>query len=588
MGLAKADFEIFEEAGGGGGGAEEGGDHDDGALVVGEALVEIEAGEGVGRHADGEQPVDDGEGGPGEGEGGDGQQEGAAPRRQGAGEQRGERQRQQGGERDKRRQIEREGAAFQEAAEASEDGNRTAEAAFEIAAAGIHEKVAHVALAPVGAGLAALGGHGDDGFGDVHLGAPGVAGEFFDLGAVAVAGAEIHQRMDAGGIAPQDGLGGAQGFDELLPVHGGERAHAGDGVAGGDVVGGLGLVFALLGVIDGLAVLGEFLFDPVESQAEGGIDAVDVGDQLRDKRRGEGGGGADEIAEGGDELARIGFDDLEEAIGPDEGGVALAAAPGDALGDEVEVFDQRQPQHDGDGPEFAEGEGMDGLVGADEMRKVVGVHLAVAVADEFHDDIVDAGKSPAGPGGQAGQFAAVARREVDAGQFDLLLDQVIVVEQPLGGGGDAGAAAHAFGNDLVAAVDFIGASGELMKQLFRLANHFDLVVAGEDLRVVLELVDAEEFGAEGHFVRGGRLEIGAGGAGFVDPPLQAEPLPDGRLAVPMTADRRFGRDRLLRGLQHRSDSRKDAPGHQSSNPAGPEPGDRVSPHSASKPESHHG
>ena len=151
---------------------------------------------------------------------------------------------------------------------------------------------------------------------------------------------------------------------------------------------------------------------------------------------------------------------------------------------------------------------MDGLVGADEVREIFGIDLAVAMADEFQDDIIDAGKSTPGSRGEAWKFAAVARRQVGAGQFDLLLDQMIIVEEPLAGGGDAVAMADTFSDDFVTAVDFLGALAKLQEELFRFAYDFDLVVASEDLGIIFELRDTEEFGAHGHVIAAGAVGTG--------------------------------------------------------------------------------
>ena len=151
---------------------------------------------------------------------------------------------------------------------------------------------------------------------------------------------------------------------------------------------------------------------------------------------------------------------------------------------------------------------MNGLVGEDEAREIFGIDLAVAMADEFQDDIIDAGKSTPGSRGEAWKFAAVARRQVGTGQFDLLLDQMIIVEEPLAGGGDAVAMADAFSNDFVTAVDFLGALAKLYEKFFGFAYDFDLVVASEDLGIIFELRDTEEFGAHGHVIAAGAVGTG--------------------------------------------------------------------------------
>ncbi len=78
----------------------------------------------------------------------------------------------------------------------------------------------------------------------------------------------------------------------------------------------------------------------------------------------------------------------------------------------------------------------DPLVAAEELRELLGVEPAVAVTDQLDGDGVDTGLARVLPHGERRQLAVIRGREVPADLDDLRRDQVKVVEQPLGAGGD--------------------------------------------------------------------------------------------------------------------------------------------------------
>ncbi len=94
-----------------------------------------------------------------------------------------------------------------------------------------------------------------------------------------------------------------------------------------------------------------------------------------------------------DQLFRLRFGRREHAVCPGDGRVALPAPMGDTQADAAKILQQRQLQHDREGPQFAQLQGLDGLVGGNELGGVVGVHTAVHVGDQLQGQIVDAGKT---------------------------------------------------------------------------------------------------------------------------------------------------------------------------------------------------
>ena len=124
--------------------------------------------------------------------------------------------------------------------------------------------------------------------------------------------------------------------------------------------------------------------------------------------------------------------------------VRARAAGGDLVGEAAQVLDQHDAQGDRDGPQLADGERLHALVGGDEAAQGVGIEVAVGVRDEGPGEAEHARIAGERARGQFRQLAVVAGRQVVADLADLLLDQVVVVEQPFGRRHDT-AAAFQFG-----------------------------------------------------------------------------------------------------------------------------------------------
>ena len=101
--------------------------------------------------------------------------------------------------------------------------------------------------------------------------------------------------------------------------------------------------------------------------------------------------------------------------------------------DAPQIFDQRQPEHDRDGPQFTQSQRLNGLVGGDKTAEAFAVHPRVAVRNGLKRQVVHARQALDKPG----QFAVIALGQMPLRGADLLLDQVEVIQQPLARGRDA-------------------------------------------------------------------------------------------------------------------------------------------------------
>ncbi len=100
-------------------------------------------------------------------------------------------------------------------------------------------------------------------------------------------------------------------------------------------------------------------------------------------------------------------------------------------GDAPQVLDQRQAEHDRDRPQLSQRERGNGLVGLHEAPDARHVHPPIDVRDQLEHDVVTARETRRSPVQEPRQLPAVCSGKVPAGQSNLLLDQVEIVEEPL-------------------------------------------------------------------------------------------------------------------------------------------------------------
>ena len=84
------------------------------------------------------------------------------------------------------------------------------------------------------------------------------------------------------------------------------------------------------------------------------------------------------------------------------------------LGQATQVVDHNQPEHDGNGPDFTNGQGRNGLVSLHEARDVGLVQTTITVSDEFQGQRVDPRKACERAARQLGQQFVVTAWQIGA------------------------------------------------------------------------------------------------------------------------------------------------------------------------------
>ncbi len=105
----------------------------------------------------------------------------------------------------------------------------------------------------------------------------------------------------------------------------------------------------------------------------------------------------------------------------------------DAVGEAPELLDQSEAQHDRDRPDFADRELGSFLVGDREFDERVEVDASGGVRDELARQHVDARVALIRPLGNLRQLAVVTLRQVLPDLANLILDDVVIVAQPVFG-----------------------------------------------------------------------------------------------------------------------------------------------------------
>ena len=187
----------------------------------------------------------------------------------------------------------------------------------------------------------------------------------------------------------------------------------------------------------------------------------------------------------------------EQAVGQGVGLLARRSAADDALGRAPQVLDQHDPQRDRHRPELADRERLHALVGAHEAAERLRVEAAVGVRDERPGQAEDARIALEGPFRELGQLAIEAAREIVADLADLLLDDVEVVDQPLGGRRDGAFLADRRADGAIRGEQHPAVVAQPLRQRPTGAGpRRHALGSREALGMLLEALDAEELGAD--------------------------------------------------------------------------------------------
>ena len=328
---------------------------------------------------------------------------------------------------------------------------------------------------------------------DLQLGEPRAASQLFDGRAVEIPRGEIHGIEIRGAV--QHLVDEAHAFEELGPVHIGHQAHAGDDVAHRDVRSALALVLFADQLLGARALRSDARLQPLQCRHHIRVLVAQPLHQLhREGRRQRLAGAAPARQRLRIELLPV---HSQQAVGNRVGFLARGAAGDDALRDAAQVFDENDAQRDRDRPELADGQRRDTLIGAHETAQRLRFEPAVGMGNIGPGDA----EHPREPGeralGQLGQLAVEAGRQILADLADLLLDHVVVVEHPLGGGGDAAAFVHGPGDGPVGRqhdLFVVAQAGAQRTAEFRPAR--DALRGRERLGVLLQALGAEDLLAQ--------------------------------------------------------------------------------------------
>ena len=333
------------------------------------------------------------------------------------------------------------------------------------------------------------------------LGDPGLPRHGFHAVAISVARNKIHVGIHVGGIGAQRLLDDAHRLDEFPPVHRAQEAQTADAIADGNLIGRLGLVVRPLQLLAGQALFGEPVLDPAldgrHRRALPLQPAAEFLDELVAERR----LGLGHLRQHMEDRCRLFLHRRQQAAGPQVGQIPIAPPPGNVHRHAPQVLDQPQTQHDRHGPQFAERQRGDRLVGGDEVADVFRVYAPVHVGDQLQGDVINAGKPRRRSIQQTRQLAAVGPRQMQPRQADLLLDQIKVIQQPFASRGDAPALGLRAGHQIVGLNENLFVVRQPQQQPIRPVFRVDPMLSRQRDSMPAQLLAAEQLGAQGRLAR---------------------------------------------------------------------------------------
>ncbi len=185
--------------------------------------------------------------------------------------------------------------------------------------------------------------------------------------------------------------------------------------------------------------------------------------------------------------------EAEQAVGELVRLLARCPAAHDLLGEAAEVLDEEDPQADRDRPELADRQRLHPLVGAHHAPQALRVEAAVRVCDVGPGETQDPRVAREMALGQLGELAVVVRRQVVADLAELLVDDVEVVDEPLGGRRDRPFVLDRPGQDAVRLQQDAAVLGDAGPDGVSPTGRVgDRLGGGKRLRVLLQPLHAEE------------------------------------------------------------------------------------------------
>ncbi len=115
--------------------------------------------------------------------------------------------------------------------------------------------------------------------------------------------------------------------------------------------------------------------------------------EFRHERTGQGKIGLRHVGHHDDEVRRVFLRHILQTIDPHGRKIAIRSGDSQQGGDALEIFNQPQAQHDGNGPQLAQLQGIHRLVSGDEGAERTRINLRILMRDQFEHDIVNARQS---------------------------------------------------------------------------------------------------------------------------------------------------------------------------------------------------
>ena len=278
-----------------------------------------------------------------------------------------------------------------------------------------------------------LAGEGDGAARDRHFRLLRAPRQLLDGMAVAVARRKIHLDVRAGRIFSKRLLDQSDAIEKQRPLNRREQSHARDHVPDRELIGRFALMLDPQHLLRSVALrLQRTLQRLPGGSRRGGLIAQPL-QQFDDEGRRQSSVrlelGPEELVDGAGRIRSP----VRQERDPPASLAAAAARRHHAVGQPAQFLDQRDAKHDGHRPRFAHRERRDALVRGHEVHERVEIQPAGRVRDQLARDHVDARVARQRTARELRKLDVVLLGQIASNLADLILDDVIVVAQPVFG-----------------------------------------------------------------------------------------------------------------------------------------------------------
>ncbi|OQA55075.1 MAG: hypothetical protein BWY42_01561 [Candidatus Omnitrophica bacterium ADurb.Bin277] len=273
-------------------------------------------------------------------------------------------------------------------------------------------------------------------FRHIGLSPPALLRKPFYNVAITITGRKRHSRIITRRILPQNLFHNAECLYKIMPVGRLQEAKTADRIRDRNLVGRLFLAGRPDNPVEGLALFGELSLKPGERKIERLVLTMQPPRKFGDKSFGKRQIPFGHRRDFTDHAVRIFGRHFKNASRPVFGLVSFLLRDDHPGRNTPKIFNECEPQHDGDRPQLPHFQRTDRLIGIHKLHEPADIQTAVPVRYQLHGDLIHTRTTGKRPPGKVREFTDVTFGKVFSGKSYLFFNEIKIIQDPFPGRGN--------------------------------------------------------------------------------------------------------------------------------------------------------